>query len=303
MTGPSAGVRSEPVCITCQDGYRLAGDLWLPDAAPCAAVIINPATGVRAGYYHRYARFLAEAGLASLTYDYRGIGGSRPARLRGSGITWRNWGERDFEATVTFMEQGFNGSPLLVVGHSIGGFLPGFAPGAARLARILTVGAQFAYWPDYLASRRPALVLKWHVLMPALTVACGYFPGQRLGWLEDLPAGVALEWGFRRARFERSYLARDRAAILARFAAVQAPILAVRVADDEFGTARAIRRALSPYTGSERTEVRLRPRDLGFACIGHFGLFHDRHRDGFWRASLAWLREGINPWPGAVEAC
>ena len=139
--------------------------------------------------------------------------------------------------------------------------------------------------------------------MPALTAACGYFPGERLGWLEDLPAGVAFEWSFRRARFERSYAAGDRAAILARFAAVRAPILAVRVADDEFGTASAIRRGLSPFTASERTEALLRPRDLGFARIGHFGLFHDRHREGFWRASLCWLREGGNPWPGAGGAC
>ncbi len=287
----------------CLDDLLLAGHLWLPPDRSRGAVIINSATGVLARYYHRYARFLANEGFAALTYDYRGIGGSRPARLRGSGIRWRDWGERDFEAAIRFMGQRFDGSPLQVVGHSIGGFLPGFAPSAARLARILAVGAQYAYWPDYAAARRAMLFLKWHVTMPALTAAFGYFPGKRLGWLEDLPAGVAFEWSFRRARFERSYPVRDRAAILARFAAVRAPILAVRVADDEFGTARAIRRGLSPYRGSDPTRVLLRPRDLGLPFIGHFGLFHERHREGFWRASLSWLREGNNPWPAAVVAC
>jgi hypothetical protein len=53
---------------------------------------------------------------------------------------------------------------------------------------MLTVGAQYAYWRDYAVRRRAQLLLKWHVIMPALTTLCGYFPGRRLGWLEDRPA-------------------------------------------------------------------------------------------------------------------
>lgn len=290
-------VIAEPVSISCRDEYRLAGHLWCTADRPKGVVIVNPATGVLARYYHRYARFLASEGFAVLTYDYRGIGGSRPARLGGCGIAWRDWGALDFDAAVTWVGGRFAHAPA-VVGHSIGGFLPGFAASSAIVARMLTVGAQYAYWPDYAAGRRARLLLKWHVATPALTAACGYFPGKRLGWLEDLPAGVAYEWSFRRARFEDSYPAAEREAILARFAALRAPILAVGVADDEFGTPDAIRRGLSYFINSERTQVELRPRDLGFASVGHFGLFHARHRDGFWRASLAWLRDGSNPWPG-----
>ena len=40
----------------------------------------------------------------------------------------------------------------------------------------------------------------------------------------------------------------------------------------------------------------LRPADLGFEAIGHFGLFHSRHCEGFWRDSVLWLRDGIHPW-------
>jgi predicted alpha/beta hydrolase len=115
-----------------------------------------------------------------------------------------------------------------------------------------------------------------------------------------LPAGVANEWSFRRARMEASYPRAERKAILARFAAVRAPILAIGVADDEYGTPQAIRRALDYYRGSERRQVALAPADLGFPTIGHFDLFHARHAEGFWRQACGWLRDGVNPWKSAV---
>lgn len=289
--------------ITCTDGFALAGHLWRPAAGgERGTVIVNPATGVAARYYHRYARFLAEQGFAAITYDYRGIGGSRPASLRGSGIRWRHWGELDFDAVVRWARRRDGHGLLAVVGHSIGGFLPGFAAAAPQVDRILTMGAQYAHWRNYAPAQRNKLLWRWHVVMPAMALGLGYFPGKRLGWVEDLPAGVALEWSFRRDRMELSYPAAERPLILHRFAAVRAPILAVGMSDDEFGTPQAIRRGLDYYSGSERCQVELRPADFGADAIGHFSLFHDRHRDDFWTATCRWLGDGVNPWPERIVA-
>ncbi|MFB9949259.1 alpha/beta fold hydrolase [Rhizobium puerariae] len=289
----------EPVELSCRDGIALGGRLWMAGAGGFhGSVVINPATGVPARYYHRYARFLARHGFDVLTYDYRGIGLSRPESLRGCGYRWRDWGERDFDAAVRFMHRRRRGGPLIVIGHSIGGFLPGLAESAPLVDRMLTVGAQYAWWGDYAAGRRLGLFVKWHVVMPVATALHGYFPGRRLGWLEDLPAGVANEWSFRGRRFERSHPRRERAAVLYRMAAVTAPILAIAVSDDEIGTEKAVRRTLGYYTGASRTAVLLRPGDYGRQAIGHFNLFHDSHAAGFWLDTLLWLRDGRNPWPG-----
>ena len=297
MTDPAV----EAVEIPCRDGVRLGGHLWrAPDGGTAGTVVVNPATGVLARYYHRYARFLAGHRFDVLTYDYRGIGASRPVRLAGCRYRWRDWGELDFEAVLGFLRQHPSAAPLLVVGHSVGGFLPGLAESGRLVDRMLTVGAQYAWWGDYAAARRLPLVLKWHVAMPALTLLCGYFPGRRLGWLEDLPSGVANEWSFRGPRFELSHPRRERASVLARMAAVTAPILAVAVADDELGTAAAVRRTLACYSGARRTAVMLQPSDYGRTAIGHFNLFHDSHASGFWNDSLQWLLHGRNPWPMQV---
>jgi len=298
----ASAIPAEPVKIRCRDGVSLGGHFWPAGGPPAGSVIINPATGVLARYYHFYARFLSQHGFDVLTYDYRGIGLSRPARLRGCGYRWRDWGERDFDAALLFLREKTPGAPLHVVGHSIGGFLPGFSENARLVTRVLTVGAQYAYWGDYAPARRLRLFLKWHCAMPALTAIYGYFPGKRLGWLEDLPKGVANEWSFRRAALERSFPACERNVIRARFAAVSAPVLAVAVWDDELGTVPAINRTLRYYRGAKATKVLLRPRDLGEESTGHFGLFHARHADGFWRETLRWLRDGENPWPARAFA-
>lgn len=273
--------------IVCGDGVALGGHWWTASgAAALATVIVNPATGVTARYYHRYARFLAGHGFDVLTYDYRGIGASRPGRLRGCGYRWRDWGERDFEAALRFAKERRPDIPLRVVGHSVGGFLPGLAESALLIERILTVGAQHAWWRDYAPDRRFRLFLKWHVAMPVLTALCGYFPGRRLGWLEDLPAAVANEWSFGGPVFPGAE----------RFSAVTAPILAITVSDDELGTAAAIRRTLDYYTSAPRIAALIEPADYGRQAIGHFNLFHDSHAEGFWTDTLAWLKEGRNPW-------
>lgn len=287
-----------PIEISASDGVVLGGHVW-PRVRGAAAgtVIVNPATGVLARYYHHYARFLAAHGFDVVTYDYRGIGASRPASLRGCGYRWREWGEKDFEAVLAWVLARDGSGPVCVVGHSVGGALPGLAGHGSSIHRLLSVGGQFGCWRHYASSQRGRLFLKWHVAMPALTALFGYFPGRRLGWLEDLPAGVAYEWAFRRPSLEDNYPELERDAILGRFDAVTAPILAVTMSDDEIATVPAIRAVLDRYRGADRRQVLLRPADLGQETVGHFSLFHSRHATGFWLDTLLWLRDGVNPWP------
>ena len=63
-------------------------------------MIINAATSVRCRYYSRFADYLFAQGFDVLTYDYRGIGESRPASLRGFKASWSDWGRLDFEAML-----------------------------------------------------------------------------------------------------------------------------------------------------------------------------------------------------------
>lgn len=285
--------------ITCDDGFVLRGKLWLPEAEPDAVVIITCATGVKASYYHRYAAFLAENGMAAVTFDYRGIGASRPPRLRGLDVRWRDWGLRDIDAVLAWAAAAHPSLPLRVVGHSFGGIGVPLAGHGKLVSRMLTVGAQHAFLMDYRRGHRLDYWWRWHVFMPLAAVACGFFPGRRLGWLEDLPSGVALDW----ARSRRDFTAvRDRSArdaMRRHLGAFTADVLAVAATDDPYATRAAVVRALG-YLHAERTEsAYLEPTAFGQAEIGHFALFHSRFRATFWADSVRWLRDGENPWRAA----
>ena len=194
----------------------------------------------------------------------------------------------------------FPGQPIDVVGHSFGGCAAGLAASAPLIRRLVTVGAQFAYWRDYAADSRWQLLCKWHLAMPLLTRVFGYFPGKRLGWMEDTPAGVVHDWTTRTPRYEH----RPSGRLLERvpFAHVQAATLAISLTDDPFGTVAATERLLGYLQGAERQHLRIAPVDISVEKIGHFAFFHDRFRGSLWPIALAWLQQGGLPEevPGTV---
>jgi predicted alpha/beta hydrolase len=288
----------QPLVIEAADGYRIKGFAWRHQGTPGAerpVVIINAATSVRCRYYSRFAAFLFDAGLDVITYDYRGIGESRPETLRGFDAGWIDWGALDFEAVLRYAARTCPVQPIHVVGHSIGGVLIGLAESNHLIRRVFTMGAQYAYWKDYAARMRFRMVAKWHVAMPALTLLFGYFPGKRLGWLEDTPHGVVRDWVLSRERFENTWRGKaaarypDRQEIVRRFAALTAPILAVSITDDEFGTVSAVRRPLSYFTNSPSTLIEISPQSIAEPAIGHFAFFHSRYEQKLWPIPLQWL--------------
>ena len=83
---------------------------------------------------------------------------------------------------------------------------------------------------------------------------CGYFPGKRLGWLEDTPAGVVKDWCGLSTRFERLPSARTLTTLP--FSLATAKTLAISLSDD------------------------------------HFAFFHSRFQSTLWPLALQWLRHG-----------
>jgi predicted alpha/beta hydrolase len=282
--------------VPAADGYPIRGFRWREAQGPSKirpVVIVNAATSVRCRYYYRFAAFLFKRGFDVIVYDYRGIGESRPKSLRGFDASWIDWGRLDFEGILLDTARSFPAQPVHIVAHSVGGLLLGLAPSNRIIDRVFTVGAQYAYWRDYSRGAKLRLLAKWHLVMPLLTRLFGYFPGKRLGWLEDTPRGVVRDWTQSSERLEEKWLAPaypDTQALRQQFASLSAPTLALSVTDDEFGTARAIERLLAYFTMSPRTHIRLTPESIGESAIGHFGFFHSRFEQKLWDIPLQWLK-------------
>src|SRR5688572_2305502 len=107
--------------LSARDGYPLAARVHEPAGPPRAAVVLHGATATPRRYYDRFAAFLAGEGFRVLTYDYRGIGGSRHGALRQLGATMEDWAALDAVAAHEAARARSPGLPLFAVAHSFGG--------------------------------------------------------------------------------------------------------------------------------------------------------------------------------------
>ncbi len=96
--------------------------------------------------YRGFATYLAEQGFATMTYDYRGIGGSRPETLKGFAARMRDWASLDVAGAIDHLRGVWPQLPLAVVGHSFGGQAVGLVPNNGEISRALFVAAQAGHW-------------------------------------------------------------------------------------------------------------------------------------------------------------
>jgi predicted alpha/beta hydrolase len=279
-----------------QDGYELVGSLHAPSTEREASrvAVVHCGAGIPAARYERFAAFLAHAGTPTLTYDYRGIGRSRPAALRGFSATMEDWAQYDCAAAIGWLRARFPATKMTGIAHSIGCLLVGGADNAAEQARLVMIGGHTGYYRDYRRRYRLQMALVWHILMPAVTRLVGYFPGRRLGLGEDIPARSALQWAARRSPELRPAgkgaddVRTQR--LLDRCAALQRPALLVSISDDAFATPIGMERLMSYYPGlSPLWRLRFTPADAGVRRIGHFGFFTRRAGPLLWPRLLAEL--------------
>jgi len=278
------------------DGYELGAVFYaaLRPRGPRRVAVLHGGAGIPALRYQRFARFLAEWGIPVLTYDYRGIGLSRPPALRGFQATIDDWAEYDSAAAIGWLRERFPHDEILGISHSIGALPLGGAPNAAEQARVILICAHTGYYGDYRAPYRLPMAVAWHGLMPALTRILGYFPSRRLGLGDDIPAGVALQWAERRApelRPSGAELAHERTRrLLDHCASLERPALAISISDDAFATVAGTKRLLSYFPRLRLLQhTVLTPADAEARRIGHFGFFRRAVGAALWPRLLAQL--------------
>ncbi len=283
-----------PIRISATDGYAL-GARRFGDQSAGPYVVIAGATAVKQAYYARFAAWLSLQGCTVLTFDYRGIGESRPQRLRGFEARLRDWGERDLEGVLRFALEDKGSRPLHVIGHSVGGQLLGLAASNGSIDRIVTVSSQSGYWGHWSGLSKLHKAAVWYGLLPALGNTFGFIPG-KFGIAEDLPKGVALEWA-KWCRHPDYLLGHG----IGRegFARVTAPMRSISISDDDYAPKAAVDALHALYTGTHVERHHVSPQELERQSIGHFGFFRSTFQDSLWRnvSTFLFARQLASPQP------
>ncbi|WP_158257616.1 alpha/beta fold hydrolase [Haliangium sp. UPWRP_2] len=282
--------------LTTEDGSVLGARIYAPAGPPRAVAVIHGGTAVPQTFYGRFAGYLAAAGIRVITYDYRGVGASRPRSLRGFSARMQDWA-MDARAAMARAQE--DGLPILWIGHSFGGQLLGLVEEAHTVAAAVLIGSQLGYAGHWPARLQPRIRLFWHLLVPVLTGALGYYPGRAfIG--EDLPAGVAQQW--RRWALHPSYYLSDQPQAQGHLARFDRPTLFYSFTDDDFAPERAVQTLLSRLSAAKILHRRLSPGELGVPAVGHFDAFRPRFEPTLWRETLGFLDHVLDgePLPGAL---
>jgi predicted alpha/beta hydrolase len=272
--------------LTAADGQSIAARFFAPAGESKGAVLIAGAMGVAQDYYAAFARWLRAQGHLAATFDYRGIGYSRPPRLRGFRADVLDWARLDCSAVIDAVNARAPGKPLVWIGHSLGGQILAFVPNRERIAKIVTVACGSGYWRDTTTRLKRRALIMWFVVVPLGTVLFGYFPGKRLRLIGDLPRGVIRQW--RRWCLNSSYAAGAEGEwARAAYGSVTTPLVSLSFTDDEFMSARSIDSLNALYRSAPQTLRRIAPAEAGVPRIGHFGFFRESFDSTLWRKYIA----------------
>jgi predicted alpha/beta hydrolase len=262
-----------PLELRAADGFTLGARLFEPEGAPRANLVVHAATAAPQTYYEPFAMHMAALGIRVVTYDYRGVGASRPESLRGFDATMTDWATLDARAALAYVRERYGDVPTFFVGHSFGGQMIGLLDELREVEGAILVASQLGYFGHWAPLERLRLAAVWYAVVPLITGAFGYLPGKGLLGVE-LPSGVAREW----ARWCRHphYLIGHVAEAEARFARFDRPFLHYSFTDDEFAPGGAVDALLEVLPSSRRTHRRIAPAELGVRSIGHFGFFRPK---------------------------
>ncbi len=267
-------------------------------------LIINPAIGVKRRLYHEFAAYMADQGITAVIYNYRGMEDGLHNLPDGVPTDAEAWGRLDQVAVINWAKSALKADKLLVLGHSIGGQLLGFAENLDLVDGLLHVTAQkgdYRLWPWWSFNGRVKLMLLWHVLIPWMSRGLT-FDANKLGlgnypW----PAAAAKQWASWGR--QKDYLFNPKFGFdLSPWQAFNKPLLSLGFTDDDMAPEAAIDGLLQEFgtaghtsgaSGRDNGHIEKRiidPKSMGLSGIGHFGFFKPK-ANKLWQETATWIHQ------------
>ena len=253
-------------------------------------LLINSATGVKQQVYFSFAKYFAENGFTAITYDYRGIGDSKPKKMNGFHATMRIWGTDDFKTVTDFIKKNYQNHQKFCLGHSVGALIIGMNENAHIFDKFIFVATQDAYIGNLKANIAASAVLGFGIAVPLTTKFFGYFPAHRFGLGESLPKGVAYDW--RTLILSKKSTSRLYEKIATHFSKdLKQETFIIHAEDDPWVTMKGMENLMNnvyPYLKKTYREIKVSDSEKGE--IGHINFFRSFNKK-LWKIVLDDLQE------------
>ncbi|MFH7764830.1 alpha/beta fold hydrolase [Acinetobacter sp. BSP-28] len=253
------------------DDYSLKGTLYTPEHDTKANIVLSSATGVPQEFYRRFAEYMTQFGYQVLTFDYRGVGQSAPASLKGFKMSYLDWGALDLAGAIDYLAQ--DQLPIFMVGHSYGGQALGLTPNHDKVIAMYCFGTG-AGWHGYMPFKEKVKVqVIWNIVFPPMVAFKGYLPWSKLKMGADLPIDVYKQW--RKWCKNPTYFFADpeQQLLIEKYAQVKTPIYAVSALDDDWALPNSRYAFMQHYRQAPMQFINISAGDYDLKHIGHMGYF------------------------------
>ncbi len=274
------------ISIPAKDGYKLSAILRKPETGIKGFIQIHCGTGIPQKLYANFAKFLSNNGYITLTFDYRGIGQSRPKSLKGFEAFIRDWGQKDMVGVLNWALDNFPDEKKIVIAHSMGGQMIGLMENNNQIDQLFLIASSTGYWKDMSKPFRWMLPPFWFLYIPASIAVYGYANAKKIKQGEDLPKGVAEEW--QKWCIHRDYFETEFGKTLKPlyFNQIEIPIKSIQIADDPIANETTCNKLLNYFYNAPKTIEKVRPKDLSVKKIGHAGFFSRKFKATLWNNLL-----------------
>lgn len=268
--------------ITTTDGYQLDALYAIPVGISIGTIVISPATGIKKEYYINMALFLVQHGYSVLLYDYRGIGGSAPLDLRSLKDQMHLWGTHDMEAVLQFLVVEKKLTDIIWLGHSAGAQLVGFVKNHHHIRKIISINSVFGYYGYFSFPKKWLIWFLWKFAAPAMIKFYGYGTMKRIGWGENLPPNMLLQW--RNWCLSKSYFKDTIQEVLGadKFYHLSIPFKTIRISDDDLADTKTVSLMLEFFPQAKHTIYNLDVKKITKERVGHVGFFRKKFEKSLW---------------------
>lgn len=247
-------------------------------------LIIASATGVKQGFYKKFADFISANGITVITFDYTGIGFSLKKPIKELTNNAIDWGRNDLEAVIKYAKDNYPNAQITLLGHSIGGQLIGLSKSSSQVEKLILVATQSGYWKFWKGSNKILMWLNWHIFFPTLINIFGYLPSKKIIGMENLPRNVAKQWSSWGRK--PNYLFDEVPEHELYFKNITTKTVAISIENDFYAPKEAVDWFINKYQNAAVKTLHLKPNDYNTKHIGHFGIFSSKFKNNLWKLLL-----------------
>ncbi len=275
-------MNTQELKISTKDGYKISIILREPNNKRKGVVQIQGGIGLSQELYSNFATYVTQNGYTTVTLDYRGIGKSKPANLKGFKADIIDWGELDMAGVFDWVVKKYPSDKKILVAHSIGGALVGLMENNVRIDQLFLIASSTAYWKDMSRPYRWFMPPVWSFFILVHPFIFGYVKIKKFKLGEDVPKGVALrwwKWSKNKNYFEDDFKKSEK---LHRYDQIKIPLTSIQISDDPIANKITSNKLLTYYKNAQIKICEITPKQLEVDKIGHIGFFSRKFKKTLW---------------------